>query len=153
MTKRYEIVRSSDNPSLVLIFPEGTWESLPFEIRLLRPWYESEFCDRNSLCDRGSLTPTQHLDIATQGYCIADCGLQHEKSRPGPTESEGGSHSTSDAYPLRAHAELKPDLIAQYRDGGRRLLRHFEHDAEFIAQQRSGRMLLHVLQRHDDAGD
>ena len=90
MTKCYEIVRSSDNPSLLLIFLEGSWESLPFEIRLLRPWYEREFCDRNSLCERGSLTATQHLDIAAQGYCIAD---QHEKAAPDPTESGGGSYS------------------------------------------------------------
>jgi hypothetical protein len=66
MAKRYEIVRSSDDPPLMLIFLEGSWESLPFEIRLLRPWYESEFCDRHSL------TANQRLDIATQGYCIAD---------------------------------------------------------------------------------
>lgn len=87
MTKRYEIVRSSDNPSLMLIFLEGSWESLPFEIRLLRPWYKSEFCNRSSL------TAAQRLDIATQGYCIADRGLHHEKAAPDPTESEGGSHS------------------------------------------------------------
>ena len=39
MAKRYEIVRSSDDPPLVLIFPEGSWESLPFEVR--RQW---DFC-------------------------------------------------------------------------------------------------------------
>jgi hypothetical protein len=71
MTKRYEIARSSDEPPLVLIFLEGSWESLPFEIRLLRPWYESEFCDSNSL------TATQRLDIAAQGYYIAH---RHEKA-------------------------------------------------------------------------
>jgi hypothetical protein len=71
MTKRYEIARSSDDPPLMLIFFEGSWEDLPFEIRLLRPWYESEFCDRDSL------TASQRLDIDTQGYCIAD---QHTKA-------------------------------------------------------------------------
>jgi hypothetical protein len=71
MAQRYEYARSSDDPPLVLIFLEGSWESLPFEIRLLRPWYESEFCDRHCLI------ATQRLDIATQGYCIAD---QHEKA-------------------------------------------------------------------------
>jgi hypothetical protein len=48
MTDRYEIVRSSDDPPLMLIFFEGSWEGLPFEIRLLRRWYESEFSDRPS---------------------------------------------------------------------------------------------------------
>lgn len=64
MTTRYEIVRSSDAPPLVLIFLEGGWEGLPFEIRLLRPWYQSEFGDQDSL------TANQRVDIAMQGYCM-----------------------------------------------------------------------------------
>ena len=76
----------------MLIFLEGSWETLPFEIRLLRPWYGSEFCDRNSL------TTAQRLDIAAQGYCIAD---QHEKAAPDPTESEGGSYSHQMRAPTR----------------------------------------------------
>ena len=71
MTNRYEVVRSSDDPPLMLIFLKGSWEGLPFEIRLLRPWYESEFCDRHSL------TASQRSDITTLGYCIAD---HHEKA-------------------------------------------------------------------------
>jgi CheY-like chemotaxis protein len=71
MTKRYEIARSSDEPPLVLIFLEGSWESLPFEVRLLCPWHESEFCDR------GSLTTAQRLDIETQGYYIANAPASH----------------------------------------------------------------------------
>ena len=60
----YEIARSSNEPPLVLIFPEGTWEGLPFEIRLLRPWHGSEYCDR------ASLTAQQRLEIAWQGYSV-----------------------------------------------------------------------------------
>jgi hypothetical protein len=63
MTERYEIAHSESGVSL--IFRAGTWESLPFQIRLLRVWYGSEFCDR------ADLTPEQHLDVAGQGYSIA----------------------------------------------------------------------------------
>jgi hypothetical protein len=49
----------------MLIFLEGSWESLPFEIRLSCPWYGGEFCGG------GSLTATQRFEIATQGYSIA----------------------------------------------------------------------------------
>jgi hypothetical protein len=66
MAKRYEIVRASDAPNLMLILPEGTWESLPFEIRLLYPWHESE------CCDGGWLTARQRSEIAAQGYSIAN---------------------------------------------------------------------------------
>ena len=64
MTKRYEITHVPGEASLRLIFPEGAWESLPFEIRLLRPWQGSEFCDRTSL------TAQQHLEIAWRGYSV-----------------------------------------------------------------------------------
>lgn len=66
MTKRYEIVRASDAPDLMLILPEGSWESLPFEIRLLCPWHESESCDGSRL------TATQRSEIAARGYSIAN---------------------------------------------------------------------------------
>ena len=65
MTERYEISRSHGAAPLILMFPAGTWESLPFEIRLSCPWYGGEFCDR------GSLTATQRSEIATRGYSIA----------------------------------------------------------------------------------
>jgi hypothetical protein len=64
MAKRYEIARSSSEPPLMLIFPEGSWESLPFEIRLLCPWHESEFRDG------GRLTARQRSEIAARGYSI-----------------------------------------------------------------------------------
>ena len=66
MTECYESTRSRGAASLILIFPEGTWESLPFEIRLLHPWHGSEFLDRTSL------TARQCFDIAGRGYSLAD---------------------------------------------------------------------------------
>ena len=65
MIERYEIAYSSDEPPLMLIFPDEAWESLPFEIRLLRPWTGCDFCDR------ASLTVAQRAEIALQGYSLA----------------------------------------------------------------------------------
>ena len=65
MTKCYETAYSYDEPRLMLIAPKGSWENLPFEIRLLRRWHGREFCDR------GCLTPVQRLEIAVLGYSVA----------------------------------------------------------------------------------
>jgi hypothetical protein len=65
MTERYELARSLGDPEYVLVVrPEG-WDRLPFEIRLLRPWYGSE------LCEAANLTSPQRADILKQGYCVA----------------------------------------------------------------------------------
>ena len=66
MTQHYETARSHGGASLILIFRAGGWETLPFEIRLLRPWYGSEFLERTGL------TPRQQLDITRRGYSIAE---------------------------------------------------------------------------------
>lgn len=79
MTKRYEIVRSSGDPPLMLIFLEGNWDSLPFEVRLLCPWYEGGFCGSSRL------TARQRSDIAVAGYSIAIAA----KVRPLPRHAPG----------------------------------------------------------------
>jgi hypothetical protein len=38
MSHRYEFARAAGEKNLMLIFPEGAFESLPFEIRLAAPW-------------------------------------------------------------------------------------------------------------------
>lgn len=38
MSTRYEFARSGRESSLFLIFPEGAFENLPFEVRLTAPW-------------------------------------------------------------------------------------------------------------------
>jgi hypothetical protein len=38
MTLRYEFARAAGGKDLLLIFAEGAFESLPFEIRLSAPW-------------------------------------------------------------------------------------------------------------------
>jgi hypothetical protein len=46
---RYEYARSAREKSLLLIFPEGTFERLPFEIRLAAPWAGQGYGDINGL--------------------------------------------------------------------------------------------------------
>ena len=65
MTERYETTRSRGEASRMLIFLEGTWDILPFEVRLLRPWYGREVCGRTGI------TTHQCSEIARRGYCIA----------------------------------------------------------------------------------
>jgi hypothetical protein len=64
MNKRYEVVSSPCEPALKLILLEGTWESLPFEIRLWRPWRGA------ILCADSALTSMQREEIAQRGYSI-----------------------------------------------------------------------------------
>ena len=71
MPKRFETARSLGEQPLMLIFVEGSWEALPFEIRLMCPWYESEIRSRNSL------TAAERFELATRGYSIATA-LSHD---------------------------------------------------------------------------
>jgi len=64
MTERYETTRSRGEAPLMLVFPEGAWDSLPFEVRLSRPWYGGE------VCGRAGITTHQRSEIARRGYCI-----------------------------------------------------------------------------------
>lgn len=65
----------------MLIFPEGAWDILPFEVRLLRPWYGSEVCGQTGI------TMHQCSEIARRGYCIA--AAQLFKVEKHSTENEG----------------------------------------------------------------
>jgi hypothetical protein len=64
MAERYETTRSRGETPLKLIFLEGTWERLPFEVRLSRAWYGSEVYGRTGI------TANQQSEIARRGYCI-----------------------------------------------------------------------------------
>jgi hypothetical protein len=64
MTKRYESTRTSGDEPMTLIFPEGAFETLPFEIRLLAAWTG---CSYGSMA---SLKPAQRAELARQGYTI-----------------------------------------------------------------------------------
>jgi hypothetical protein len=101
MIQRYEITHARGEAPLVLIFPEGKWESLPFEIRLLRPWYGSAFCDR------ASLTAQQRLEIAWQGYSVV--------AQAAGVLSTGKAQRSAAAFPPAAAASATALTFAAHR--------------------------------------
>jgi hypothetical protein len=72
MNKRYEVVSAPGEPAPKLILLEGTWESLPFEIRLSRPWRQT------TLCAEAALTGLQREEIAQRGYSIGHATFMGE---------------------------------------------------------------------------
>jgi hypothetical protein len=65
MPMTYEAASSRDR-TVLLVFPAGMWDDLPFEVRLARPWFEVE------AIGHVKLTPVQHSEIASNGYCIVE---------------------------------------------------------------------------------
>ncbi|NJM33778.1 MAG: hypothetical protein HC850_02665 [Rhodomicrobium sp.] len=64
MTKQYEATRRTGLEPLTLVFPAGDYEALPFEVRLMGPWYGSiPVNERN-------LKPAQRYEISRQGYTV-----------------------------------------------------------------------------------
>jgi hypothetical protein len=49
MSTRYEFARSGRDRSLLLIFPEGMFDCVPFEIRMTAPWVGCGFCEISDL--------------------------------------------------------------------------------------------------------
>ena len=64
MTKRYETTRLTGPEPMTLIFPEGAYDSLPFEVRMLGPW------NGCSYGDMASLKPMWRAEIANKGFAI-----------------------------------------------------------------------------------
>ncbi len=64
MTTRYESTHLNGEEPMTLIFPEGMFETVPFEIRLLGPWSGCSYGDM------ASLKPAQRAEIGSQGYTI-----------------------------------------------------------------------------------
>jgi hypothetical protein len=64
MTTQYEATCSYGAEPKTLIFPEGTYEALPFEVRLLAPWFGS------IMVDAKKLKPAQRVEIMRQGYTL-----------------------------------------------------------------------------------
>jgi hypothetical protein len=64
MKRRYEITRTIGEEPMTLIFPEGTFEALPFEVRLLGVWTGCSYCSMESL------KPGQRGEIEREGYII-----------------------------------------------------------------------------------
>jgi hypothetical protein len=70
MTKRFEATFSAGDQPMTLIFSAGTYETLPFEVRLMGPWYGSQFIDE------GGLRLAQRAEILRQGYTILHEALE-----------------------------------------------------------------------------
>jgi hypothetical protein len=64
MSDRYEYARSAREKSLLLIFPEGTFEGLPFEVRLAAPW------TGHGVGDISALKPADRHHFHSRGYAI-----------------------------------------------------------------------------------
>ena len=64
MSHRYEYARSGREKSLLLIFPEGAFETLPFEVRLAAPWTGHGFGEV------ASLKPADRHHLFRRGYAI-----------------------------------------------------------------------------------
>ncbi len=64
MIHRYEATYSTGEVPKTLIFPEGTFEALPFEVRLMGPWYGCQYIDGKTL------KPAHRYEIMRQGYTV-----------------------------------------------------------------------------------
>jgi hypothetical protein len=70
MITRYESTQSSGEEPMTLIFQEGAFESLPFEIRLMGPWFGCSYGEVSTL------KPAQRGELLRQGYVV----LRHAAS-------------------------------------------------------------------------
>jgi hypothetical protein len=64
MIKRYEAAYSVGPEPKTLIFLEGTFEALPFEVRLMEPWHGCRYIEE------GRLKSAQRCEIIRQGYAL-----------------------------------------------------------------------------------
>ena len=80
MNAHYEVAFSSREPLLRVILLKGTWESLPFEVRLAQPWRGSAPCPETALTD------AQREEVAIQGYCVDHASSAHARERHPPAK-------------------------------------------------------------------
>ncbi len=64
MTTRYESTQTQGPDPMMLVFLEGDFESLPYEIRLMGPWFGCSYGDI------ASLKPVHRGELLRQGYVI-----------------------------------------------------------------------------------
>ena len=64
MTTRYESTHTHGADPMTLVFLEGAFESLPYEIRLIGPWFGCSFGDI------ASLKPAHRGELIRQGYVV-----------------------------------------------------------------------------------
>ena len=64
MTTRYESTQTPGADPMTLIFLEGAYEALPYEIRLMGPWFGCSYGDI------ASLKPAHRGELLRQGYVV-----------------------------------------------------------------------------------
>lgn len=70
MPDTFEYARSSGDNPLHLLFYPGTFETLPFEIRLLGPWFGRAYGDTVNL------PSVRRRELAQRGYIIVTGPLE-----------------------------------------------------------------------------
>jgi hypothetical protein len=131
MNKRYEAVSSPCELSLKLIFLEGTWESLPFEIRLWRPWRGG------ILCTESALTSLQRREIVQRGYSIGHAAFLGEpiSNQPGaPIAKAGNTHPTPSIAAQRLASDSDRAMLKGMRRSIQELAKAVEHSRGFIVE-------------------
>jgi hypothetical protein len=79
MPGTYEYARSSGEQPVHLLFYPDTFEALPFEIRLLGPWFGRAFGDVVNL------PSARRRELAQQGYTIVTGPLDTDQDHRGAT--------------------------------------------------------------------
>jgi hypothetical protein len=131
MNKRYEVVSSPCEPSLKLILLEGTWESLPFEIRLRRPWRGG------TLCTDATLTSQQCQEIVKQGYSIGHAAFPGEliSNQPGVSIAKAGNtHPTPPIETPRLASDSDRAILKEMRRSIQQLAKAAEHSRRLIVE-------------------
>ncbi len=64
MITQFEATHTRGDDPMTLIFPEGAFESVPYEIRLMAPWFGCSFGDI------ASLKPANREELLRQGYLV-----------------------------------------------------------------------------------
>lgn len=74
MKQLFEATYSSGEEPKTLIFPIGCFETLPFEVRLMGPWYGCKHIDSKQL------KPVHRYQIMQQGYALLLDGTTRVRS-------------------------------------------------------------------------
>ncbi len=69
MTQQFEATYSTGDDPKTLIFPAGCFEALPFEVRLMGPWYGCKYIESKNL------KQVYRFDIMRQGYAMLSHGV------------------------------------------------------------------------------
>jgi hypothetical protein len=140
MNRRYEVVSSPHEPALKLILLEGTWESLPFEIRLWCPWRGA------TLCADSALTSLQRGEVTKRGYSIGHATFLGEliSNQSGASIANAGSTrpmtpivdlgSTRRMLPIKVQGLASASVLKRMQRSIQELAKTIEQSMGLIAE-------------------